>query len=185
MGSMTPDLGLKVRKSIIALQGRQAGIFAINMGVGVILARKLDPGVFGLYGIALFCLSLITMVMDFGLAGSLIQRKATFGEHEISVAFTLQSAISATAATLIWFLAPLSLLVYRHAPHELVWLIRSLALPVLLFPVGTTARLQLEREIQFHKIATIDISALIVGIECLEPKMDKLCDGCKDRDSMA
>jgi hypothetical protein len=30
-----------------------------------------------------------------------------------------------------------------------------------------------------------DNSALIVGIECLEPKMDKLQASCKDRDSMA
>jgi teichuronic acid exporter len=160
---MNHELGRKVRTSILALQGRQAGIFAINMGVGIVLARKLGPEVFGLYGIATFCLSLITMVTDFGLGASLVQRKGTFGEHEISVAFTLQSAIAVLAAALIWALAPLSLLVYRQAPHELVWIIRSLSLSVLLSPIGTTAKLQLERGIEFHKIATIDITAMLVG----------------------
>jgi len=160
---MTQDLSSRVRTSILALQGRQAVIFAINMCVGVVLARKLGPEVFGLYGIATFCLSLITMVTDFGLGGSLVQRKGVFGQHEVSVAFTLQSGISLGAAALIWVLAPLSLLVYKQAPHELVWVIRSLTLSVLLSPIGTTARLQLEREIQFHKIATIDISALVIS----------------------
>jgi O-antigen/teichoic acid export membrane protein len=160
---MSQELGRKVRTSILALQGRQAAILAVNIGVGIILARKLGPEIFGIYAIATFCLSLITMTTDFGLAGSLVQRKGVFGEHEISVAFTLQSAIALVAASLLWLLAPLSLLVYRTAPHELVWVIRSLSLSVLLSPIGTTARLQLEREIQFHKIATIDISAMLVG----------------------
>lgn len=157
------DLGSRVRSSMLALQGRQAMLMLLNLGVGIILSRKLDPATFGLFGIATFCLSLIMSVMDFGLAGSLIQRKGSIQEHELSVVFTLQGLISVVAASLIWFLAPLSLLVYKAAPPELVWLIRALALPVLLSPIGTTARLQLEREIQFQKIATIDIVALVVS----------------------
>jgi len=160
---MSQDLGAKVRTSILALQGRQAVIMAVNVVVGVILARKLGPAVFGLYGIATFCLSLITMATDFGIGGSLVQRKGVFGEHEVSVVFTLQTGISVAAATLVWILAPLSLSIYRQAPHELVWIIRSLSLSILLSPIGTTARLQLEREIQFHKIATIDISGMVVS----------------------
>jgi PST family polysaccharide transporter len=157
------ELGSKVRRSIVALQGRQVIVLAINMVVGIILARLLDPSIFGLYGIATFCLSLVTMATDFGIAGSLIQRKDSFGEHEISVAFTLQFLVAVLAAVLVWIAAPLSLLVYRQAPHELVWIIRSLTLPILFSPVATTARLQLEREIHFHTIATIDISALVAS----------------------
>ena len=160
---MHNELGSKVRRSILALQGRQFVIMAINLGVGVVLARKLGPEIFGLFGIATFCLSLVTMATDFGLAGSLVQRKEAFGEHEISVAFTLQTIVSVCAAALVWCLAPLSLLVYKQSPHELVWIIRSLSLPILLSPIGTTARLQLEREIQFHKIATIDVVSLVAG----------------------
>lgn len=157
------DLGHRVRSSMLALQGRQAMLMLVNLGVGIILSRKLDPAVFGLFGIATFCLSLITSMMDFGLAGSLIQRKGEIKEHELSVAFTLQGIISVAAAILIWVTAPLSLFVYKQAAPELVWVIRALALPVLLSPIGTTARLQLEREIKFHKIATIDIAALVVS----------------------
>lgn len=160
---MSEDLSGRVRKSIIALQGRQALILAMNLGVGIILARKLDPEIFGLYGIAMFCLSLITMATNFGLAASLVQRKEEFGEHEISVAFTLQSGVSILAAALLWFLAPLSLLVYRSAPPELVWIIRSLAVPILFSPIITIVRLQLERSIQFQKIATIDVLGMVVG----------------------
>jgi O-antigen/teichoic acid export membrane protein len=160
---MSNELGSKVRKSILALQGRQVVLLALNLGVGIILARKLGPEVFGIYGIATFCLSIITMATDFGLAGSLVQRKETFGEHEISVAFTLQTGVSLLAASILWIGAPLALLIYKHAPQELVWIIRSLALPVLFSPIGTIARLQLEREIQFHKIATIEIVSTLAG----------------------
>lgn len=160
---MSKDLGSRVRVSIMALQGRQAIMLLVNLGVGILLARKLGPEVFGIYAIATFCLSLITMATDFGLAGSLVQRKEAFGEHEVSVAFTLQAIVSLGAASLIWVLAPLAMNVYKTAPPELVWIIRSLALPILLSPIGTTARLQLERDIQFHRIATIDITGLVVS----------------------
>lgn len=138
-------------------------MLALSLGVGIILARKLDPAVFGLYGIATFCLSLVTKAIDLGIGGSLVQRKGSLGQHEISVVFTLQAMLASIAAVAIWFAAPLSLLVYRQAPAELVWIIRSLAIPVLVSPVATSARLQLEREIQFHRIATIDVASTISG----------------------
>lgn len=155
-------LGSKVRTSIMALQGRQAIMLAMNLGVGIVLARKLDPAVFGLYAIATFCLSLVTMATDFGLAGSLIQRRDKLGHHEISVAFTIQTLVAIGASTLIWFLAPLSLLVYHSAPPELAWVIRSMIPLVLLSPIVTTAKVQLERDLQFHKIAGIDITSMVV-----------------------
>lgn len=157
------DLGSRVRRSIVALQGRQALILAMNLGIGVILARKLDPEIFGLYGIATFCLSLVTKAIDLGIGGSLVQRKGELGEREISVVFTMQGALAIVAAIAIWFSAPLSLHVYRKAPDELVWIIRSLILPTILSPLATSARLQMEREIQFQRLATIDITAMVVG----------------------
>lgn len=157
------DLNKRVRTSMFALQGRQALMMLGNLGVGILLSRKLDPAVFGLFGIASFCLSIITMAMDFGLAGALVQRKEDFDHHEISVAFTLQLGLALVAAALVWVLAPLSLLVYRQAPPELVWIIRSLTLAIVISPIGTVARLQLEREIKFQKIATIDVLSMIVN----------------------
>ncbi|HOX53047.1 MAG TPA: oligosaccharide flippase family protein, partial [Fibrobacteria bacterium] len=160
---MNQPMESKVRKSIVAMQGRQVVMMLMQLGVGIYLARELGPEIFGIYGIATFCLSLITLVADFGLGGSLIQRKAEFGQHEISVAFTLQVGISIIAAAIVWVLAPLSLMAYRQAPPELVWIIRSLTLQMVLSAVATTAKLQLEREIQFHKVATIDIVSMIGG----------------------
>lgn len=157
------SLGKRVRSSILALQGRQAIMLAMNLGVGIVLARELDPAVFGLYGIASFCLSLVTMATDFGLAGSLVQRRDQLGHHEISVAFTIQALVAIGASLLIWLLSPLSLLAYRSAPSELTWVIRSMIPLVLLSPIVTTAKIQLERDLQFKKIAGIDISATVVG----------------------
>lgn len=160
---MSQDLGRRVRSSILALQGRQAALLLMNLGVGVVLARMLEPAVFGLYAIATFCLSLVTMATDFGLAGSLIQRKGDVGHHEISVAFTIQGLVALGASLLVWFAAPLSLLVYTSVDHDLVWIIRSLVPMIILSPIFTTAKVQLERELQFPKIAGIDISVSIVG----------------------
>lgn len=157
------SLGSRVRSSILALQGRQAIMLLMNLGVGIVLARQLDPSIFGLYGIATFCLSLVTMATDFGLAGSLVQRRDKLGHHEISVAFTIQGTVAITASLLIWALAPLSLLAYRSAPAELAWVIRSMIPLVLLSPIVTTAKVQLERDLQFRKIAGIDISATVVS----------------------
>jgi len=156
-------LGAKVRTSILALQGRQAFLLLLSLGVGIILARKLDPSTFGLYAIATFCLSLVTMATDFGLAGSLVQRKQDIGLHEISVAFTLQFLVACGAGLLVWLAAPLALLVYGPKHPELVWIVRSLVPGILLSPVLTTAKVQLERGIQFAKIARIDIAGAVVG----------------------
>lgn len=160
---MSEQLGGKVRKSILALQGRQALIMVMNLGVGIILSRELTPEIFGLYGIAMFCLSIITMATDFGLAGSLVQRKQDFGEHEVCVAFTLQAVVAFSSAALLWLLAPLAMLVYKDADPDLVWIIRSLAVPLVLSPIAATAKLQLEREIKFDKIAVIDVVTMVVG----------------------
>lgn len=160
---MTQALGSRVRSSILALQGRQAVLFALSLGVGIVLARILDPAVFGLWAIAQFCLSLVTMATDFGLAGSLVQRKQELGHHEISVAFTVQGLVAIGAATVIWIAAPLALLVYRNIDPDLVWIIRSMIPMILLSPIFTTAKVQLERELQFPKIAGIDIAVFIVG----------------------
>lgn len=160
---MSEDLSARVRRSILALQGRQALIMAMNLLVGIILARKLDPAVFGLYGIATFCLSLVTMATDFGMGASLVQRKEDFGRHEVSVAFTLQSIVAIAASILIWLLAPLSLALYKEAPRELVWIIRSMVGPIILSPIITIVRIQLEREIQFQKLATIEVISIVFG----------------------
>jgi teichuronic acid exporter len=160
---MSGPLGSRVRSSILALQGRQAVLLMLNLGVGIVLARMLEPAVFGLYAIATFCLSLVTMATDFGLAGSLVQRKGDVGHHEISVAFTVQGLVAMGAGTLVWFAAPLSLLVYKSVDNDLVWIIRSLVPMILLSPIFTTAKVQLERELQFPKIAGIDIAVSIVG----------------------
>lgn len=160
---MSSELNARVRRSMLVLQGRQVLLLAMNLGVGILLARKLEPAVFGLYGIATFCLSLVVMATNFGLAASLVQRKEDFGQHEVSVAFTLQTIVALGASVLVWVLAPLALLLYRESPPELVWIIRSLVAPMLLSPILTIARIQLERDIEFQKIATLDVVSVVVG----------------------
>lgn len=160
---MSASLASKVRTSILALQGRQILLLVLGLGVGIVLARKLDPAVFGLYAIATFCLSIVTMASDFGLAGSLVQRKQEIGSHEISVAFTVQLLVAIGAGTILWFAAPLALLVYGNEHPELVWIVRSLVPAILLSPILTSAKVQLERDIQFEKIARIDIAGAVVG----------------------
>lgn len=160
---MSQPLGKRVRSSILALQGRQAILLILSLGVGIVLARMLDPAVFGLWAIAQFCLSLVTMATDFGLAGSLVQRKQDVGHHEISVAFTVQGLVALVAGAAVWFAAPLALLVYRKVDPDLVWVIRSMVPMILLSPIFTTAKVQLERELQFPKIAGIDIAVYVVG----------------------
>jgi len=160
---VSQPLGKRVRSSILALQGRQALLLLLNLGVGVVLARVLDPAIFGLWAIAQFCLSLVTMATDFGLAGSLVQRKQELGHHEISVAFTVQALVALAAGAVVWFAAPLVLLVYRNVDPDLVWIVRSLVPMILLSPIFTTAKVQLERELQFPKIAGIDIAVYVVG----------------------
>ncbi len=129
----------------------------LTFGGGVLLARVLTPAQFGLYIISSSLVGLFAQFGDFGLAPSLIQRKAELTERDLQVGFTLQQIATSAIVLLVWIFAPRLAALYPKAPPETVWLVRALAVNLYLTSWRTMSALQLERHLRYNKLAWIEV----------------------------
>ncbi len=161
----------KAKQGLKLMLGRQAFIQVFTFAGGIVLARTLTPEIFGIFGISMFLVSTLALFGDFGLAPSLIQRKEDLTEHDLQVAFTLQQILLTTVAVAIWIAAPFFLRLYPDfGGPEYVWLIRVMAFTLFLQSWRSMSVLQMERHLDFKRIAWIEIvealsfQALAVGL---------------------
>ena len=154
----TSHYNQKAKQSLKLMLGRQVFIQAFTFTGGIILARTLTPEIFGIFGISIFLVNALALLGDFGLAPSLVQRKDEFSEQDLQVAFTLQQALLTTVATAIWIAAPQFLRIYPDlGGTEMVWLIRVMAFLLFLQSWRSMSVLQMERHLDFKKVAGIEI----------------------------
>src|SRR5438552_3939514 len=110
------DVHLRAKRGITLLMARQVVLQVLTFIGGVVLARTLDPLQFGLYAIATFLVSTCSLLGDFGLAPSIIQRKTDLSQEDLQVGFTLQQAITTTVVLALFFAAPWLVSLYPKAP---------------------------------------------------------------------
>ena len=137
--------------------GRQVVVQALTFVGGVLLARTLQPAQFGLYAVATFLVQILAQFGDFGLAPSLIQRKAELTERDLQIGFTLQQTLITGVVLLLMFLAPWLAHWYPQTPPETVWLVRALAFTLFLSSWRTMSALQLERSLRYDRLARVEI----------------------------
>lgn len=142
--------------------GRQVLLQTLTFGGGIVLARVLEPAQFGLYVIASFLVSAFALFGDFGLAPSLIQRKEELTELDLHVGFTLQQIVTSVIVVLLLALAPWLAHLYPKAPPETVWLVRALAFNLYLTSWRTMSALQLERHLNFDRLARIEVLEVLI-----------------------
>lgn len=147
----------KAARGIKLLMGRQVLVQLLTFVGGIILARKLDPAQFGLYGIATFLVTVFALIGDFGLAPSFIQRKNEVTERDLQVGFTMQQSLIGMLVVLLYLLAPWLAKFYPKAPPETVWLVRALAFTLFIDSWRTMSALQLERHLAYHKLAVVEV----------------------------
>jgi teichuronic acid exporter len=155
------EIHRKARKGITALQLRQFLLQGFQLLTGVILARLLGPEEFGIYAISTFLVAQISSFSDFGLSASLIQQKEEISEHELRVGFSAQFVLLFSIAALAFCATPFLHIVYPKASSQLPWLVRSLLLLLLISPFRTVPILRLERNLDFSRIAFVDIAESI------------------------
>ncbi len=145
------------KRGIRLLLGRQVILQGLTFVGSIILARVLTPADFGLYAIATFLVGTISILGEFGLAASLIQRKAELRDLDLQVGFTLQQALTSAIVLVVFLLAPWMAALYPSAPPETVWLVRVLALSLYLTSWRSMSALQLERHLRYDRLARIEI----------------------------
>lgn len=151
------DVQARAKRGIKLLIVRQVLLQALMFGGGIVLARILDPAEFGLYAITLFLVGIFTLLGDFGLAPSFIQRKNELSEQDLSVGFTLQQLVTTAAVVILFLLAPWMVSHYPKAPPETVWLVRVMAFSLYLASWRAMSALQLERNLRYERFIWVEI----------------------------
>ena len=97
---MSDNMGKKVSgaarsQAVTALAGK-----AINLLLGIVLARLLLPEDYGLFTIALIVIGLANLVSNFGFQSYIIQAKS-LSQQEINICFTLNMGMSALLGSIV------------------------------------------------------------------------------------
>ena len=156
------DVNALAARGIKLLLGRQLALLVLTFAGGIVLARLLTPAEFGLYFIAMFFVETTGLLAGFGLVPFLIQRHAPPTDRDIAVAFTMQTALAFAAGAALFAAAPAVAALYPDAPSETAWLVRALAVTLVLTSWRALAALQLERKLSYGRLAWIEVAETTV-----------------------
>lgn len=140
----------------IAMFARHALVLPIGMVANIVLARLIDPADFGTYAIAVFLITTCSFFSDIGLRPALIQQKTPPTISEMRTAFTLWAGLSTFLAICLSLLAPLFTRFYNLQPQD-VWLIRGIALNLLLENFGGGSIVILQRNLEYGTLAKLEV----------------------------
>ena len=87
-------LGEKATTGTVILIIRRFALQAIRFIGAIIIARILQPEIFGVFGIAFFVVNFFQMIGEVGLSAALIQMEGVPGKVEYRTAFTIQFLVS-------------------------------------------------------------------------------------------
>lgn len=132
----------------------QVGTEASKFLIGILLARLLGPEAFGLIGMVLVFSGLANVILEFGLAEALIQRKEVKEEHWSTV-FWLNICIGAVLALI--FAGSAGVISTFYEEPELIPITYALTGIILLQTLSIIPRTQLTRNLEFKKLAKADI----------------------------
>ncbi len=141
-------LAPKVFESAFWMAGLRLVQFTCQVVRLIVLARLLRPEDFGLFGIAMLCLTVLDIFSEPGLQAALIQKRESKVEY-FETAWTL-GLLRGTAAALIIYLSAPFVAGLFHAPAA-ASLIRCMALIMLLRSATNVWVVSFERELLFSK----------------------------------
>lgn len=151
----------KTMRGAFSLGVRQVLVQGARIVAGIVLARILTPAEFGVYAIVLYLQTFLVAFGDAGLAGSLIRQHDEPETADYRAIFTIQQMLVLAIAGLMWIASPWIAARYHLDPHQ-AWLFRLVALSFLATSFMVIPQVQLERHIQFHKVALIDSVQAVV-----------------------
>ena len=152
-------------KSLLWSGVQQFVVFGIQFGVGVLLARLLNPYDFGVIAMQGVFFAISNAFIDCGLEGALIQKKECT-KADANSAFIYSVSISVALYVLLFLAAPI-IEDFYHTPN-LGKVIRISALVLMINAVGIVPRSLLQRQLRFKELAlastTIQFAAGFVAV---------------------
>ncbi len=126
-----------------------------------LLGFYLSPEDYGIYGLVIQVVGLLTFFSDIGLAAALIQKKTTPTKREYRTAFTVQQLLS-------WLIFGITILVATTAAFQMkagnagIWILLAMGLSFPLATLKTIPSVILERKLDFSKLVLPQILEQIV-----------------------
>lgn len=152
-------------KSLLWSGVQQFVVFGIQFGVGVLLARLLNPYDFGVIAMQGVFFAISSAFIDCGLEGALIQKKECT-KADTNSAFIYSISISVALYILLFLAAPIIEDFYQTP--NLGKVIRISALVLMINAVGIVPRSLLQRQLRFKELAvastTIQFAAGLVAV---------------------
>lgn len=144
----------KVARGIFILAIRRVLYQLILTSSNIVLARILNPSVFGSFTIISFLILTLGILSNFGLGTALVQKKEAATKQELRAIFTVLCFASVVFIVLIYFLAPLAHILYggKLNVQSIFWL-RLFSISVIIGQVSTISMRLLERHLEFKKLA--------------------------------
>ena len=143
----------------------RGGTYVVNFVVSVILARLLDPSLYGSIALVTAITSILQVFVDSGMANSLIQKKDT-DDLDYSSVFFFNLAFCLVLYAGLFFTAPLVGRIYRDA--SLVPVVRVLGLTIVVAGVKNVQQAYVAKTMQFRRFfyATLGgtLFSAVVGI---------------------
>lgn len=139
-----------------------ATVIIISLGLiqMTVLARIIDSHQFGLLTISLVIIALADTISDFGIANSIIQRKA-ISDTELTTLYWLNVGLGIAVCAGIFLLGDV-IAGLLHNP-DLAPLIKTLSFAFVLIPHGQQFRALMQKELEFNKIGSIETVSVMAG----------------------
>ena len=135
---------------------------ALQLAVGVWLARLLPPLDFGLVALAAIIVVFAKPVAELGLGSAVVQKPAITGRH-LRAACTWSVVAGLALASIIWLAAPFAAGLAGDA--RIAAILRLLALSLPLRCARRRRRsAALTRDLDFRRLSIIEIAQLVVGV---------------------
>lgn len=133
---------------------------AVQLGIMLILAKKLGPDAFGMVGMLAVFIAISQTFVDSGFTSAVIRKKDR-DESDFSTIFIFNSLVAFFCYGLLWLLAPL--ISNFYGKQELLSLTRIVTLVVPINALAIIQRIQLTVILDFKTQAKASILAAIVS----------------------
>lgn len=149
-----------VRRALAFSIGERYVMLVIALASNMAIARLLTPEVIGIYSVSLAIVGIAQVLRDFGVASYLIQEK-DLRESYIQAAFGILLVLGVSVSVALFFGAPLIAKLYGEP--TMVPTLRVCALNFLLIPFCTVSMSILRRNMQFKRLAAVNLAATAAG----------------------
>lgn len=126
-----------------------------------VLARLLEPSAFGIVSVSTMIISFFSMFTNLGFNNSIIYKQES-DKDILSSLYSLNLLLGLLIFIIVYASAPILASLYHE--NGLINIIKVSSLFFLIVYFGQIQSILMQKELRFHQLAAIDISASIIGL---------------------